>query len=105
MARKYRSRISASVHEAMSDLHEIGLIDKKTMRRFDASCLTEVAKLSARDIKRLREREGVSQSVFARHLNVPVKVVREWERGEKKPSGPSLKLLALVKTKGLDAVA
>ena len=105
MARKYRSRISASVHEAMSDLHEIGLIDKKTMRRFDASCLTEVAKLSARDIRRLREREGVSQSVFARHLNVPVKVVGEWERGEKKPSGPSLKLLALVKTKGLDAVA
>jgi putative transcriptional regulator len=89
----------------MSDLHEIGLIDKKTMRRFDASCLTEVAKLSARDIRRLREREGVSQSVFARHLNVPVKVVGEWERGEKKPSGPSLKLLALVKTKGLDAVA
>jgi putative transcriptional regulator len=105
MARKYHSKISASVHEAMSDLREIGLIDKKTMRKFDASCPTEVGKLSAREIKKLREREGVSQSVFARHLNVPVKVVGEWERGEMKPSGPSLKLLALVKAKGLDAVA
>jgi putative transcriptional regulator len=105
MSRKYRSRVSAAVHEAMSDLHEIGLIDRKTMRKFDASCLTEVEKLSARDIKKLREREGVSQGVFARHLNVPIKVVGEWERGEKAPSGPSLKLLALVKAKGLDAIA
>lgn len=105
MAKKYRSKISASVHEAMSDLYEIGLIDKKTMRRFDSSCLTEVDNLSARDIKRLRQREGVSQGVLARHLNVPAKVVGEWERGEKKPSGPSLKLLALIKAKGLDAIA
>jgi len=27
------------------------------------------------------------------------------ERGQKKPSGPSLELLALVKAKGLDAIA
>jgi putative transcriptional regulator len=105
MARRYRSKISASVHEAMRDLHEIGLVDKRTMRRFDASCLTEVRELSAQAIKKLREREGVSQSVLARHLNVPVKVVGEWERGEKKPSGPSLKLLALIEAKGLAAVA
>jgi putative transcriptional regulator len=89
----------------MSDLHEIGLVDKKTMRQFDDSCLTGVEKLSAREIKKLRQREGVSQSVFARHLNVPIKVVGEWERGEKKPSGPSLKLLALIRAKGLDAIA
>jgi len=105
MAKKYRSKISAAVHEAMSDLHDIGLIDKKTMRKFDASCLTEVKTLSARDIRRLREREGVSQGVLARHLNVPIKIVGEWERGQKRPSGPSLKLLALIEAKGLDAIA
>ena len=88
----------------MSDLHEIGLVDKKTMREFDASCLTEVEKLSAKDVAALREREGVSQAVMARYLNVAVKLVGEWERGEKRPSGPSLKLLALVKAKGLQAI-
>ena len=88
----------------MSDLHEIGLLDKKTMREFDASCLTKVENLSAKDVLALREREGVSQAVMARHLNVAVKLVGEWERGEKRPSGPSLKLLALVKAKGLDAI-
>lgn len=105
MARKYRSKLSAAVHESMSDLHEIGLIDKRTMREFDDRCLTRAGPLSPREIQLLRKREGVSQSVFARHLNVAVKLVGEWERGQKKPSGPSLKLLALVKTKGLDAIA
>ncbi len=105
MPKVYRSKISAAVHEAMSDLHEIGLLDKKTMREFDASCLTEVETLAPGDVIALREREGVSQAVLARYLNVAVKLVGEWERGEKRPSGPSLKLLALVKAKGLDAIA
>ena len=49
--------------------------------------------------------EGVSQAVFASFLNVKTKLVSEWERGEKKPSGPSLKLLSLVKSKGLESIA
>lgn len=105
MTRRYKSKISAAVHESMSDLHEIGLVDKRTMREFDERCLTRAFPLSPREILRLRKREGVSQSVFARHLNVAVKLVGEWERGQKKPSGPSLKLLALVKAKGLDTIA
>ena len=105
MTKRYRSKIAAAVHEAMSDAYEIGVIDKKTMREFDASCLTEVERLSPGDVTALREREGVSQAVLARYLNVAVKLVGEWERGEKRPSGPSLKLLALVKAKGLDAIA
>lgn len=105
MARRYKSRILAAVHESMSDLRDIGLIDKGTMREFDERCLTRAGPLSPREIQRLRRREGVNQSVFARHLNVAVKLVGEWERGQKKPSAPSLKLLALVKAKGLDAIA
>ena len=104
MPKKYKSKILAAVHEAMQDAHDIGLLDKKTMREFDASCLTEVEPLSPKEVAALREREGVSQAVLARHLNVAVKLVGEWERGEKRPSGPSLKLLALVKAKGLAAI-
>ena len=51
------------------------------------------------------EREDVSQSVFASYLNVTKDSVSKWERGEKRPDGPSLKLLNLVKTKGLAAIA
>ena len=58
------------VHESMSDLHEIGLIDKTTMREFDASCLTPVEPLLPKDVLALLTREGVNQAVMARHLYV-----------------------------------
>ena len=105
MTKKYRSPILAAVHETVSDMYDIGLVDKATMRKFDKSCLTLVEPFAPHDVVALRERENVSQAVLARHLNVAVKLVGEWERGEKKPSGPSLKLLSLVKAKGLGAIA
>jgi putative transcriptional regulator len=102
--KKFRSRLSEAIHETAAGLHRAGLLDKATMREFDASCLTAVSKLSPREIVALRRREGISQGVFARYLNVRPKLVSEWERGEKKPSGPSLKLLSIVRSKGLDAI-
>lgn len=60
--------------------------------------------VSPKAIQAIRERAGVSHAVFANFLNVKAKRVSEWERGEKKPSGPSLRLLSLVKTKGLEAI-
>ena len=104
-AKKHRSEIAAAVHESMKDLHEIGLIDNKTMRHFDKTCLTKVAPLSPAEIAKVREDAGVSQSVFANYLNVTPGVISKWERGEKKPQGPSLKLLTLVKEKGLQSIA
>lgn len=86
-------------------VHRVGQFDKETMREFDAACLTPVEQLSAREIQTMRERAGVSQAVVASYLDVKPKLVSEWERGEKKPSGPSLKLLSIVKAKGLEAIA
>lgn len=105
MSKKYRSDAMASVHETMEALHNIGAIDKQTMRRFDNACLTPVSPLTAREIRALREREHVSQAIFANYLNVTTSLVSKWERGEKKPSGPALKLLSLVEKHGLTAVA
>ncbi|MGD9506018.1 MAG: helix-turn-helix domain-containing protein [Syntrophobacteraceae bacterium] len=105
MDKKYRSDAMEALHETTSGLHRIGLVDGKTMRDFDASCLTTVEKLSAEEIAEVRKREGVSQAVFARYLNVTISLVSQWERGEKQPSGASLKLLSLVRKKGLKAIA
>lgn len=103
--KKYRSEALAALHETMQGLQEAGGIDKKTMRRFDAACLTPIRELKPEAIRELRERESVSQRVFAIYLNVPVTLVSQWERGEKKPSGPARKLLSLVETRGLEAIA
>lgn len=105
MQKKYRSKIAAAVHETATDLYEVGAIDAKTMRHFDMTCLTRVEPLSPEEIVKVRHDAGVSQSVFAKYLNVTPGVVSKWERGEKKPQGPSLKLLTLVKEKGLEAIA
>lgn len=105
MAKKYRSRIMAAIHETAEGLHSAGLMDRRTMRQFDEACLTPVRPLAPAEIRTLREREGASQEVFARYLNVTKGLVSQWERGEKHPRGPSLKLLSLVEQKGLDAVA
>lgn len=99
-----RSRLAGSIHRTAAGLHRIGLVDKATMREFDASCLTAISPLSAKEIAAIRRRAGVSQGVFAHYLNVKPKLVSEWERGEKRPSGPSLKLLSIVRAKGLDAI-
>lgn len=101
---KYRSKVSEAIHEMARGFYRMGIYDKATMREFDVSCLTMVEPLTADEILAIREKEGVSQGVFAHYLNVKPKIVSEWERGEKKPSGPSLKLLSLVKAKGLDAI-
>lgn len=99
------SPVLASVHEAVSGLHRLGLTNRATMREFDALCLTPVEPLAPEEIRALRERENVSQPVFAHYLNVRKDAVSKWERGEKRPDGPSLKLLNLVKHKGLQAIA
>jgi putative transcriptional regulator len=75
------------------------------MRDFDASCLTSVEKLSAKEIAEVRKSEGVSQAVFAKYLNVTTGLASQWERGEKHPRGASLKLLPLAQKKELDAIA
>ena len=97
--------ILASVHKTATGLHKAGLVDKATMREFDALCLTPVEPLTPEEIRALREREQVSQPVFAHYLNVRKDAVSKWERGEKRPDGPSLKLLNLVRTKGLRAIS
>jgi putative transcriptional regulator len=101
---KYRSEIAAAVHEGVRGMYRLGVVDKQTMRDFDIRCLTTVEPLSGKDVLALREREGVSQAVFARALNVTTNYVSQIERGAKKPRGATLKLLSLIKSRGLDAV-
>lgn len=105
MKKQYRSRLMASVHETAEGLHEAGVMDKRTMRKFDELCLTPVKPLQPEEIRALRVRERASQAVFARHLNVTTGLVSQWERGEKHPQGASLKLLSLVAKNGLEAIA
>ncbi|MCP4996960.1 MAG: DNA-binding transcriptional regulator [Gammaproteobacteria bacterium] len=93
------------VHETADGLHKAGVMDAKTMREFDALCLPPVKKYTPAQIKRIRAKNKASQAVFAAYLNTSPSTVQKWEQGQKKPNGPSLKLLNLVDQKGLETLA
>jgi putative transcriptional regulator len=91
--------------EMARGLYELGGIDGKTMREFESLKVESPPVYTAYEIKRLRLREKASQAVFAAYLNTSVSTVQKWEIGDKKPSGPALKLLSLVERRGLKALA
>jgi putative transcriptional regulator len=45
VSKKYRSAALAAIHETMEALHDVGAIDKHTMRHFDDACLTPIRSL------------------------------------------------------------
>lgn len=94
-----------AMHETAKGLYDAGIINATTMHKFDALCLPPVKELAPTQIKRLRLKCKASQSVFAAFLNVSPSTVQKWETGQKRPDGPSLKLLDLVKNKGLSILA
>jgi putative transcriptional regulator len=104
-ASKTDGGILGTVHKTAAGLRRARVIDKATMREFDALCLTPVTPMAPEEIVALRKREQVSQPVFASYLNVRRDAVSKWERGEKRPDGPSLKLLNLVRSKGLRSIS
>jgi putative transcriptional regulator len=101
---KAKSGIFEAVHETANDLHRLGFIDKRKMRKFDVLCLEEIPVYDSEKIRALRDHLQLSQSVLAAILNTSLSTVRKWEIGEKHPSGPSQKLLSLLDRKGLEAV-
>ncbi|MEB3328180.1 MAG: helix-turn-helix domain-containing protein [Candidatus Sericytochromatia bacterium] len=101
---KSESRLLASIHDTARDLHDAGFIDKRRMRHYEALCLQPVEPYTREQIVALRARFSISQAVLASLLNTSLSTVRQWEAGLKRPSGPSLKLLNLLGSKGIEAL-
>jgi putative transcriptional regulator len=99
-----KKRLLKEAHDMAKDLHHANIITITTMKEFDALCITPAHELSATKIKKIRRCAGISQAVFAKIINVSVAAIKQWERGERKPSGAALKLLNLVEKKGLEVI-
>lgn len=97
-----RKSISDTIRGEMKDLYDAGLINETTMRKFDKDSLEPAKNMSKMDVKRIREKNHVSQPVFASYLNVSPAAVKQWENGERKPSGSSARLLQLIESVGLE---
>lgn len=99
-----KSRILKTVHDTARDLNAAGFIDMRRMREYDALCLAPIPAYSRQKIRALRQRHKLSQAVLAAVLNTSLSTVRQWEIGDKHPSGSSLKLLDLLDRKGLESL-
>jgi putative transcriptional regulator len=104
-----KTRLRAEIVEISRALHKVGAIndaelEQTTLRMLGRDALPKVKALSPREIVAVRERAGVSQAVLAGFLNVGVMTVSQWERGLRRPTGTALKLLHVVKTKGLEVL-
>jgi len=104
-----RMRLRREIVEMARDQHRLGLVsdgelEQTTLRMLGRDALPKVEPLSPAEIARVRERAGISQGVMGALLNVTRKTVSQWERGERRPTGAALKLLHVVKMKGVDAL-
>jgi putative transcriptional regulator len=103
---KKNLRLTKELLETAQDMRTSGLLSKAahekiTKRHFTAPAAVA---LSGEEIRALREKAHLSQAVFAHYLNLTVGYVSQLERGAKRPSGPALVLLNVIRRKGIEAI-
>ncbi len=107
VGRSALDRVSADLIESALDLEEGGLIDQRRLASIKALCLDAPPTYTPRRVTAIRVRNArMSQSVFAKLLNVSVSTVQKWEApaAGKHPSGAAAKLLQLIEHKGIAAI-
>jgi len=93
-----RDSIKKSISETVQDLVSSGIKTSFTQKELN-SLGVEIpeVKLSAIQIQEIRKQINLSQTVFARLLNVSPSSIRQWEQGKRKPTGATKVLLELLK--------
>jgi putative transcriptional regulator len=96
--------IRVTIDPASAESLAFGRIDPA---RVDATTEAEIARqviaddISARQnaakfVCRVRNRLGLSQAEFSKHLDVPLERVRNWEQGKRYPTGAAKSLLKVL---------
>jgi putative transcriptional regulator len=103
------SRLALTLLETAADMRKADLLDratydKITIRHLAPKSMPKVVPITASQIRAMRERENISQAVFARYLNLTVGYVSQLERGAKRPTGAALALLNVIKRKGIEGI-
>ena len=64
--------------------------------RVKAYVIEPVKAYTNTEIRAIRSRAGMTQSVFASYMGVSPKTVEAWERGRTHPTGPACRLLGIL---------
>lgn len=106
---KKTNRVVEAILEIADDQLRSGLIDKSehekiTIRHMGVRGLGMSMPISGEEVRIMREQAHMSQAAFARVLNLTVGYVSQLERGVRKPTGPALSLLNVIRRKGVEAI-
>ena len=85
-----------------SDVEEIAV---RVRAREINERIANVKAMSGEEIKAMRTRFGMSKSLLAHTMGMSKESVSKWERNEIKPSGPALRILNTLATKGPEVFA
>jgi putative transcriptional regulator len=99
-----RESIRESILSTVNDLYLSGIVDEVTQREMESLCLPEIKKYSPKNIVALRKKLKLTQTAFARFLNLNPSTIKKWESGLNQPSSASVKLLDLVAKNGLAGI-
>lgn len=93
-----RDSIKKAIGETVQDMLNSGIKTSFTKKELDSLGIKiPEIQLTAFQIKAIREQMNLSQTVFARLLNVSPSSIRQWEQGKRKPTGSTKVLLELLK--------
>jgi putative transcriptional regulator len=93
-----RDSIKKSIGETVQDLMNSGIKTSFTAKELNSLGVNiPDVQLSTIQIKEIREQMNLSQTVFAKLLNVSPSSIRQWEQGKRQPTGATQVLLELLK--------
>jgi len=98
------SNIQNTIDDIAHGLHRANIIDQKTLRDLTDEDIPVLIEYTGEDIHQLRKRQKLSQSVFAKYLNVSPSMIRSLEQGKRHAHGAILKLLNIVERHGISAL-
>src|SRR5471030_1765368 len=109
MKRTKPGRLATALLETADDMRRVGVMEtpaheKITLRHLGSKADAMPDPITADEIRSLRESAYVSQAVFARYLNLTVGYVSQLERGTKRPTGPALVLLNVIRRNGIEVI-
>ena len=93
-----RETIRESITDTIQDLIDAGIGTSFTKKELN-SLGVEIpeVKISKYQIKEIRKQMNLSQTVFAGVLNVSPSSVRQWEQGQREPTGATKVLFELLR--------
>ena len=98
------TNIQDTIDDLAEGLYKADIIDKKTLRNLTKGDLPVIHEFTGEEIQQLRKKQSLSQSVFAKYLNVSPAMIRGLEQGKRHAHGAILKLLNIVERHGINGL-